>query len=407
MNKKRIIIIISIFFLVLIAGIAITYNYFDIRLTENSIRITRAEAGFFERVFAPLPEGIQFLTEEEFLLAMEEEDWELTDEEFRLFIERTFSPDNQQRFLAPNELDEAIALGVNDLIFEREEISENIINFLFLGDDARLDQDRGRSDTIILISYNLDTRVIRLISFMRDILVPSGLGASHWNRINIMHALGGPGRLINLINNLFSLDIQRYAVVRFSGVFTLVDALDGLEINLTEQEAVVLNRIFPDYDPVSEGDNLLDGRQVLAYSRIRAIDNDRIRTQRQRNVLISLFNKVLDTKDIADIFSVAAFILDHVQTNVSLSELLAISLDLFTGERPVIEELRIPIDGSFNHGIFNGAYILTIDFSENIIAVHESIYGSAEDIEIPSFRLPSTVERVEPVPFEALTNTTQ
>ena len=404
--RKRTVIIISIVLLVFIAGFAITYSYFDIRLTENSIRIVRAEAGFFERVFAPLPEGIQTLTEEEFLLAMEEENIEMTDEEFRLFIERTFSPGNQQRFLTPNELDEVIALGVNDFIFEREGISENIINFLFLGDDARLDQDRGRSDTIILISYNVETRVIKLVSFMRDILVPSGLGAAHWNRINIMHALGGPGRIINLINNLFYLDIQRYAVVRFSGVFALVDALEGLEMNLTEAEAVVLNRIFPDYEPVFEGNNVLDGRQVLAYSRIRAIDNDRIRTQRQRNVLTSLFNKVLDTKDIADIFSVAAFILDHVHTNVSLSELLAISLDLFTGERPVLEELRIPIDGSYNHGIFNSAYILTIDFRKNITTLHDFIYDSALDVEIHNFRLPN-VERVESVPFETLINTAQ
>ena len=405
MNKKRTIIIIFMFLLVLIAGFAITYNYFDIRLTDNSIRIVSAEAGFFTRLFEPLPEGIQFLTEEEFLLAMEEENEELTDEEFRLFIERTFTANAQQRFLTPNELDEVIAFGTVDNIFEREEISENIINFLFLGDDARIHQDRGRSDTIILISYNIDTRVVSLVSFMRDILVPSGLGAGHWNRINIMHALGGPGRIINLINNLFSLDIQRYAVVRFSGVFALVDALDGLEMNLTEAEADLLNRIFPEYDPVITGDNLLDGRQVLAYSRMRAIDNDRVRTQRQRNVLRNIFNKVLDTQEIGDIFAIAAFILDHVQTNVSLSELLAISLDLFTGERPVIEELRLPIDGSFNHGIFNGAYILTIDFRENITALHEFIYGSAEDIEIPNFRLPSTVERVEPVPFEALANT--
>ena len=261
MNKKRAIAVISVVLLIFTAGFAITYSYLDTRLTENSVRIVRAQEGVFNRRLAPLPEGIEIITEEEFIRLMEEEAIELTDEEMRQAIERDFNGNNiADEFITGNMLDVMAALMHNDYIYEREEISDRIINILFLGDDARIHQSRGRSDTIILISYNRDTRIISLTSFMRDTLVPISLTSSYWNRINTMYAIGGPGRTINLINNLFSLDIQRYAVVRFSGVFALVDALDGLEINLTEREAVVLNRIFPDYDPVAEGDNLLDGR---------------------------------------------------------------------------------------------------------------------------------------------------
>ena len=407
--KKRVITVFSIFSLVLITGFAIVYNYIDSRLTGNSVGIVRAEEGMLNRPIAPLPEGIQIITEEEFIMFMEGEAIDLTDEEMREAIDRDFNQGAlspgfiEEGFITGNVIDEIAALMYMDSIYEREEISDRIINILFLGDDARIHQSRGRSDTMILISYNRDTRVLSLTSFMRDILVPISLTSSYWNRINTMHAVGGPGRAINLINNIFSLDIQRYAVVRFTGVFMLVDALGGLYLYLRAEEAVVVNRIFPDFDPVSAGYNLLNGRQVLAYSRMRVIDHDLARTQRQRNVLRALLDKVLDTQNISDIFTIATFALDHVETNILLDEVVSIGLDLFTGPRPIVEELRIPIDGSFNHARFNGANILTIDFEKNITALHESIYNSADGVWIPDFPLPN-LDRPAIVPTEGNTN---
>ena len=384
MNTKRTIVVTATVLLGIFTGFAIAYSYINARLTANSVRIVRAHDGIFNHAIAPFPEGIEILTDEEFIMAMERETGELTDEEFRQAIERDFNPDTTAAgFGIHDELEEVVLFRGDDAIFEREEISSRIMNFLFIGDDARIDQDRGRSDTVILISYNRDSRIIYLTSFMRDILVPTNLSGSYWGRINIMNAIGGPGRTTNVLNNIFSLDIQRYAAVRFPGVFALVDDLEGLELNLTENEAMMINRIFPDFDAVSAGNNLLNGRQVLAYSRMRVIDNDLVRTQRQRNVLISFLNKVLDTRNIGDIFSIAAFMLEHVETNVPLEELIIIGLELFSGPRPLVRELRIPINGSFNHALYNDAHILTIDFRENITALHEAIYGSADDVDIP------------------------
>ena len=413
MFKKRLTLTILFSILFIFAGFAIAYSYIDSRLTENSVSIVRAREGLFNRPMAPLPEGIEIITEEEFIAFLEEETIELTDEEMREAIERDFNegalapgamtpgvltpealapgvvtPFVEEGFITGNAIDEIAALMLMDPIYEREEISDRIINVLFLGDDARIHQSRGRSDTMILISYNRDTHVISLTSFMRDTLVPISLTSSYWNRINTMHAIGGPGRAINLINNIFSLDIQRYAVVRFTGVFMLVDALGGLDLYLREEEAVVINRIFPDYDPVSAGFNLLDGRQVLAYSRMRVIDHDMARTQRQRNVLRTLLDKILDTQNAGDIFTIASFALNYLETNISLDEIIPLGLELFSGPRPVVEELRIPIDGSFNHARFNGANILTIDFAKNIIALHESIYNSSDGIWVPYLMLP-------------------
>ena len=373
------------------------YIYLNSRLTGDSVHIVEAPHEDPPALLAPLPEEILILTEEEFMALMEEEWEEFDPEEMREEIERAFEPEFvEEGFISGSILDEIAALMYRDPIFEREEISDRIINVLFLGDDARIHQSRGRSDTIILISFNRDTRVIQLSSFLRDTLIPIGLHSSYWNRINSMHAIGGPGRLINLMNSLFSLDIQRYGVVRFNGVFMLVDALGGLELNLTSQEADMINRIFFDYEPLEEGLNLMDGRQVLAFSRLRAIDNDRIRSQRQRQVLTSVLNRLLDLAAPGDIFSVIAFALEHVETNIPLEELIRLGLDLFSGPRPVVQELRIPIDGSFSHGQYNGANILTMNFEQNIRALHETIYGCSEEVWIPQFASP----RLDGTPIE-------
>ena len=399
--KKRTLIVLSTVLLTLLCALIIILIYYEIRLTENSVRIINAEASIFNQEIGPLPEGIEFITQEDFLLAMEDEFREMTDEEFRESIEREFIPRPPaiRENITWDDLDRLLNYESDDSIYRRDDISDRIYNVLFMGDDARIDQDRGRTDTIILISFNRDTRVISLTSFMRDMLVPNNLNSDFWNRINFIYSVGGPGRTINLINSIFSLDIQRYAVVRFSGVFALVDALGGLDLDLTADEAALLTRIFPDFDSLSEGYNLLNGRQILAYSRIRILDNDLVRTQRQRYVLMSLLYKILDTRNIGEVFTIANFMLDHVETNVSLTELIPLGLELFAGSRPQVEELRIPIDDSFNHGIFHGAYILTVDFEDNIRALHEFIYGTAEDVNIPVLIIPE-MDRIELEPIE-------
>ena len=389
LSKIKTIVVISIVLLIFISGFAITYSYLDSKLTENSVGVIRNNETVFQGLNFTFPDGIQIIPHDDPSLNIEEDLIELSDLEIREAIERDFAAiETEAVFEIADALDELLIFSDDENIFERVEISDRIFNVLLLGDDARIDQDRGRSDTIILISFNRDTRVIHLTSFMRDILMPTNPSGNFWNRINILHAIGGPGRTINQINNIFSMDIQRYAVIGFSGVFPLIDALEGLELNLRSSEALVLNRIFPDYDPVQAGYNLLNGRQVLAYSRIRAIDNDLARTQRQRYVIKTIFEKLVETKNIADIFTLAAFAMDHVETNIPLNEILSIGLELFTGPKPYIEELRIPIDGSYNHAQFYGAFILTINFEENITALHEALYGSALGIKIPVFIYP-------------------
>jgi len=391
MNLKRWIIIVSTFVITFVVSFVLAYSYLSTRLAENAVGIIVAEEGVFDGDIEIMPEEVEIISEDEYMQSLDIEIEPEDDEAFKEAIEAEY------RLAAGEEEPEEEDSGaevieiVDDEIFERVEITDRIYNLLLIGDDARINQPRARSDTLILISYNRDTRTIYLTSFMRDMFVPTNMSGGSWNRINSIYSAGGPGRAINVLNHLFSLDMQRYAVVRFASVFALVDQLNGLEINMNAAEARVISRIFPEFGAVTEGVNLLNGRQVLAYARMRNVDayGDINRTMRQRYVLKVALDKVLDSKNIADLITLAGFALDNIETNVPLDEILTIGYELFTGPKPTVEEMRLPIDNSYNFARYYGASVIPFDFRKNITALHENIYGSAAGVRIPSYKLPS------------------
>jgi len=416
MSLKRWIIIISTIILSFVICFAVAYAYLSNRLSANSVPIVTAEESAFESELEEMPAELELISEEEFLESVDVEISQETDEEFREAIEAEYRLASGQDASKAEEGDEsegeegndgvekdgdgegekeagveAEAAEEADEIFERVEITDRIYNILLIGDDARINEPRARSDTLILISFNRDKRTIHLTSFMRDMFVPTNMSGGSWNRINSIYRSGGPGRVINVLNYLFSMDTQRYAIVRFASVFALVDQLNGLEINLNAAEARVINRIFPEYGTVSEGPNLLNGRQVLAYARMRNVDayGDINRTMRQRYVLKVALDKVLESKNINDIIALAGFALDNVETNVPLDEIITIGYELFSGARPAVEEIRLPVDNSYRFARYNGASVIPFDFRKNITALHEFIYGSAAGVRVPSFKMPS------------------
>ena len=265
----------------------------------------------------------------------------------------------------------------HNYIFEREAIDERIFNFLFIGDDARVHEDRGRSDTLMIATFNRDTGEIFFTSIMRDTFVPLLDGDNSWHRINYAYRDGGAGRAINVVNNAFSLDIQHFVSVRFADVFALTDELGGLEIFLRYDEADVLNSIFPDYETLLAGTNLLNGRQVLAFSRMRMVDGrgDFGRVVRQQQVMKAVIERALRANSFSDIVALADFALGHVTTNIPLGTIITLAYELFMSGNPQIHELRVPIEGSFMNLDHNGSSVLQIDFETNTRAVHELIYG--------------------------------
>jgi len=379
LGRKKFFIIIPGFFALLAGSLFIFYSIMAARLVYGSVPIVYAPEEAFSIEVFDMPEEIREITAEEFMVMFDQLE-DLTDEELRDLIERVFNPDG---LLLPARNSEL----VTDDIFKRTEISDRIINIMILGDDARIHQARSNSDTMILVSINLDTREILLTSFMRDMFVPTTLSGETWFRINSIYRGGGPGRTLNVVNHLFSLDIQRYVVLRFASVFELVDILGGLDLQLRDDEAEVINGIFPEFEPLTEGYNHMNGRQVLAYMRMRQWDGrgDFGRTARQRYVLRTVIDRVLESRSFSEIVTMAHFAINHMETNIPIEEAISLTWDLYLGERPTIRELRLPQYHTFTHAIFNEAYVLIVNFEKNITALHEFVYGSAEDVNILNF----------------------
>ena len=364
------VIIIGSIFALLIASIIGTYAFFSHRLSAGYIPVVEAPAAFFEVAIAPALEEIPVEA-----------------------IIETGEPD------MTHEVVEYVAHEGYDYIFEREEIDERIFSFLFIGDDARIHEARGRSDALMIASFNRDTGEIFFTSILRDTFVPLLDESNSWHRINHAYRAGGAGRAINVVNNAFSLDIQHYVAVRFSDVFILTDALGGLEIILNRHEAAALNSIFPDYDTLYAGTNLLNGRQVLAFSRMRVVggQGDRGRVVRQQQVMKAVIQRVLSSNSFSDVIALADFSLNHMTTNISLGTIITLAYELFMARNLQIHELRVPIDNSFRGANHQGSSVVQMNFETNIRTVHEFIFGTSEGIRIPVVMMPQPAPAREPI----------
>ena len=198
-------------------------------------------------------------------------------------------------------------------ISEETKSEAGITNIALFGVDAR-DYDggtfAGRSDAIMVMSIDNVHHKVKLTSIMRDVRVYMGDGSpydSGYDKLNHAYMYGGPEQAIRAINQNFGLDIQDYVTVNFAAMAKIVDAFGGVNIDLTEDEISEINKNMyalaaesPEsmagdvstYAPLSAGDGvLLNGDEAVAYGRIRAIDNDNGRVERQQEVLSALLSK--------------------------------------------------------------------------------------------------------------------
>ena len=122
-----------------------------------------------------------------------------------------------------------------------DSVYTGVVNVAFFGVDAR-DGSLGkgnRSDTIMVCSVNLDTHEVKLISIYRDTYL--NLGNDVYKKCNAAYARGGPEQAIGMINTNTDLYVTDYVTVGFEGLMKAVDALGGVEMDITETEMIHLN----------------------------------------------------------------------------------------------------------------------------------------------------------------------
>ena len=238
-----------------------------------------------------------------------------------------------------------------------EEIGQKheLVNILLIGQDARPGENRARSDAMILVTFNKTLNTITLTSFMRDLYVQ--IPGYQDNRINAAYAYGGMELLDDTLKQNFGVDVDANVEVDFDGFADIIDILGGVTIDLSYSEASALG--------LYAGTNVLSGSRALSYSRLRSIDSDFNRTERQRKVITALFTS-LKSAGFSEITGLVNTIFPLVTTDMTNTEILAYASDLFPMlSTSSISSVRIPADGAYTQNSIQGMAVIVADMETN------------------------------------------
>ncbi len=244
---------------------------------------------------------------------------------------------------------------------------------LLIGEDAAGDGANGRSDTMLLVQISPDTGDVKLVSFLRDLYVPvAGYGKT---RLNAAYFYGGADLLKSTLKECFGVEIDRTLAVDFAAMAGLIDQVGGVELTLSEEERIELNSVLATYCldhaiPVdgqlveNSGLVTLSGIQALSYSRIRSLDSDFGRVERQQQVLAAAL-KALTQMDAFTLMRMAIANMGNVKTDMTLGDVLGL-LPLLSREGGLrLRSVRVPFGDTCQDVQANGMWVLDCDMAAN------------------------------------------
>jgi len=234
---------------------------------------------------------------------------------------------------------------------------------------------------MIILSVNADTKEIKMTSLMRDTWIK--VSGHKTRKLTELCAVGGPELTMQAINENYGTDITRYALIGMDGIAEIIDLLGGLELDVTEAERKALNKGLFDLSRLSGMEKLqesgekvhLNGNQATAYARIRQIDSDYVRVERQRIVLMAMAKKIMSGVNAKNVISVIDVLMEYVDTNIGLMEIISLARLGLSADMDNIQELRLPADGTYESGTFDGVWCIKPDFKKNAKLLKEFIYG--------------------------------
>jgi LCP family protein required for cell wall assembly len=247
---------------------------------------------------------------------------------------------------------------------------EQIINIMLIGQDRREGQGRQRSDAMILCTVNTKAKTLTMTSFLRDLYVQ--IPGYQDNRLNATYQFGGMQLLNKALEVNFGVHVDGNVEVDFSSFEKVIDMVGGVDIYLTAAEAAHLNKPSRKWG-LTEGVNHLQGKQALAYSRIRYIGTDFGRTNRQRTVLTALVNKAkeLPYDRLMELVETAIGLVTTDMTNLEIIKTAASLIPLLKDIK--IQTQYIPAEGTFQYAQIRGMSVLVPDLEANRKILVESL----------------------------------
>ena len=249
---------------------------------------------------------------------------------------------------------------------------EQVRNILFIGSDAREGLGGQRSDSMILFSIDNKNHKIKLTSFMRDsyVYIPS---KGYNTKLNAAFNYGGAQLLMETLEYNFGVEIDEYVMVNYDVFIELVNLLGGITVHdVTEAEAKYM-RDKVNRPKFKAGTNHLDGRTAMWYCRIRYVDNDFRRTERQRKVLSAIIDKATKTNPFT-LVEIVKQVLPNISTNIDRNNLLSLGAGALLYMHYDILQQQVPADGTWSNARINGQDVLKLNFEQNKSIIKEFIY---------------------------------
>ncbi len=261
-------------------------------------------------------------------------------------------------------------------------------NILLMGGDSRSKTNYERTDSMIVLSINIDEGKAKMTSIMRDTWVSYPDRTEH-GKINAANVYGGPELAMATVNANFGLDIKDYVLVNMAGLVDIVDLVGGIDIPVSQSEKKWTNEYARDFIEnvgsykgatalYETGDSVhLNGLLAMSYCRNRYTGTDYARTQRQRTVLLAVLDK-LKQGNASQFMSVVTSAIGSVETNLNYANILELAAFGLNLDTALIEQNRVPSDGTFDSGMKDGTWSIRPDFEKNREFLHAFIYGSAQ-----------------------------
>ena len=260
-------------------------------------------------------------------------------------------------------------------------------NIALFGVDSR-EQDllggNNRSDSIMICSINKKTGEIKLASVYRDTLLD--IGGGEYRKCNAAYAFGGPQQAVAMLNTNLDLNITDFVTVGFEGLADTIDALGGIDLEITEEEMEYMNSYMEDmyYEIGTEYDELTDwgmqhlsGIQATAYCRIRyTVGDDFKRAQRQRTVLALTMQKAKEAGPIR-LIAAANAALGETATSLNTGELFRFILRAKTMD--LTESTGFPTEEDRIFATIGGeSCVVPYYLTTNVKELHRTLFGQDE-----------------------------
>lgn len=267
--------------------------------------------------------------------------------------------------------------------------SQYVHNILLLG----IDSDSKLSDTMILVSVNERTRQTHMVSFYRDsyTYLPKGTGGTYC-KLNAAYAYGGAAQTVKTIEDDYKFKINRYFLVDYDTFPKAIDALGGVDVKVTKKEAKYLNKTWKKWTrthkKIQFHDGLMhmDGEHALMFCRIRKLDSDIGRTNRQRRVMTAILNQVKNA-DLEGVNQLMDSVKNDIKTDMPEREREALAARLIKGHWQTypVAQLTMPDEKTGKEGYAGDQWIWIVDYEQAAHKLQNALYGQS-NIELPKDR---------------------